>query len=280
MEPKQSSPSEIESLDSILSIAKKLTSEVDILLSSSLPTKDQNDHHRVTITSFWIITSIMAHTVYATITDLSSIIKSFDVDLQRKMELDFVALNIINHDLYDLSRLYLALFRVLTVKNEDHHRNQHIRLLDYVIDKSECIQRTSCLYLDRLSTAIGHKAGDHEMTAGVHNALKSVGFFTRIVSQLRSMILMAPLQKFTNFTHTNTGRSLLQWLATTLKLVVKNAAPPLLSGVLEQVVTSLHPIEMLNRRQRSGPVNTPPNGQSEFKTLAKVTGDRNDSAMM
>lgn len=263
VEPISTVPRELEDLSEILSKSEKLTSEIDNLLSASIPTKDKHDHHRVILTGFWIITSIMSHAIYKSITDLHKCIKALEPTIQSKLEIDVVALNIISHDVYDLSRLYIALLRVLQTKSDKAQLNQHSRLFDLIIAKGECLQQYSCSYLDRFTTALGREADEHELTLGVHQTLKSVSYFTRIITQLKSMILTSPVRKFEAFTHTQTGRSMLSWLGTTLRLVVRNLAPPMLSLAFEEIATSLHPIDMLSRA-KSDAVQKRPISSSEL----------------
>lgn len=271
MESIPSLPKEIEELDKILKKSEKLTAEIDTMISASIPTKDCSDHHRVVMTGFWIITSILSHAIYNSIKDLHLVFNTLDLTVQSSLELDVIALNIVMHDVYDLSRLYIGLFRVLQTKCDKSHLNQQSRILDLITSKSDSIQHSSCVYLDRLTTALGRDAEDSKLTAGVHHTLKSVGYFSRIVNQLRNVILTPPMRKLKAFTETDTGKSMLAWLGTTLKLVVKNFAPPMLSLALEEISTSLHPIEMLNRKKPSDAISKRPISSSEL-TLRRNVG--------
>lgn len=280
LESKPDVPVELESFDAILRKAEKLTFEIDTFLSSRKPPRDKDDLHRITITVYWIITSILAHSIYSTINITMTAIKGMDATTQRKLEIDCIALNTICHELYDLSRLYLGLFRVLTVKIDKSQYNQHHRLYDLVIAKSEAVQIYMCLYLERLSSAIGHESSTHPLTAGADKALKNVGLFTKIMNATKSMILMPPARKLDAYVQSESGRKMIEWLAITLRSIVKMAAPPLIGGVLDQALTLLHPVDYLHQalKPESGKPNLP--STSEFVTLRMNGGEKTTSSVL
>lgn len=206
-----------DSLPDIAEQALTCVAELQVLINSK-KTDPSLKPRKWILSTFWFLTNLMASDILTSISTFindSQAVK--ETQLYRKLELDFITINMILHQHLELARVKLSFIRLLDVKSDDFHINQQNRLFEYVTSQSDALLHHSFQFIEQFSCALG-STGNRTLTVHLHRASVVSSIHTSMLKTFKYMLITHPLQEANAFLHSDRGKEVIHWAFSAMKL--------------------------------------------------------------
>lgn len=245
----------IEGLSTLTSRAQDSLNQLEDELSTKLSNAKSNPK-RYLVISMWIITNWLANeniNLISTFIKDSQAIKN--TNIFAKLELDFVTINFLLNFHLSLTQLKIAFIRILDVKSEPHHLNQHERMFDMITSMSDNLNCTTAHFMQQFSCAMG-SATKSNLLDTLHSATMMGGIHTMFLKTFKNILISHPIHKANVFLHSDKGKDVMHWAFTALKLFTPGNLADTLENTLGQLLEKC-PLSQLDVGDRKDTVKNP-----------------------